>query len=82
IELVFSFNNNKTKQSKTMVLAITDQHQRLDLKSSEQLLFIPAQSSPLQGTIDKQLFEQWKQEELEQQRAQTEEELDQYLERE
>ncbi|EPW8047215.1 SNF2-related protein [Vibrio sp. Vb1026] len=82
IELVFSFNNNKTKQSKTMVLAITDQHQRLDLKSSEQLLFIPAQSSPLQGIVENQLFEQWKQEELEQQRAQTEEELDQYLERE
>ncbi|MGR5118481.1 SNF2-related protein [Vibrio astriarenae] len=82
IELVFSFNNNKTKQRKTMVLAITEQQQRLDLKNAEQLLSIPALASPFQGAIEDQLFEQWKQEELEQQRAQTEEELDEYLERE
>ncbi|WP_375752888.1 SNF2-related protein [Vibrio sp. HN007] len=82
IEVIFSFNNNKTEQRKTMVLAVTDQQQRLDLKNAEQLLSIPAQASPLQGGIEDQLFEQWKQEELEQQRAQTEDELDEYLERE
>ncbi|MFT6778374.1 MAG: superfamily II DNA or RNA helicase [Paraglaciecola sp.] len=82
IELIFSFNNNKTKQRKIMVLAITDQQQRLDLKNGEQLLSIPAEASPLQGLIEDQFFEQWKQEELDKQRTQTEEELDEYLERE
>jgi superfamily II DNA or RNA helicase len=82
IELIFSFNNNKTKQRKIMVLAITDQQQRLDLKNGEQLLSIPAEASPLHGLIEDQFFEQWKQEELDKQRTQTEEELDEYLERE
>ena len=82
IELLFSFNNNKTKQRKIMVLAMTDQQKRLDLKNGEQLLSIPAKTSTPQGVIEEQLFEQWKQEELDQQRTQTEEELDEYLERE
>ena len=82
IELIFSFNNNKTKQRKTMVLAVTDQQQQLDAKNGEQLLFIPAEASPLQSAIEDQFFEKRKQEELDNQRAQTEEELDKYLERE
>lgn len=65
-----------------MVLAMTDQQKRLDLKNGEQLLSIPAKTSTPQGAIEEQLFGQWKQEELDQQRAQTEEELDEYLERE
>lgn len=82
IELIFSFNKNKTEHRKTLVLAMTDNQERLPPKNAEQLLFIPAQSSPIGEPISEHVFAQWKNEELQQQRAQTEEELDTYLERE
>lgn len=81
-ELRFSYNRGKTQNTRLIVLAQTDGGQRLSLENSDHLLHIPASEQALTGTLPSGLFNDWRSQIVEETQAQTEEELDTYLEQE
>ena len=81
-ELRFSCNRGKTQNTRLIVLAQTDDGQRLSLENSDHLLYIPASEQALTGTLPPGLFNDWRSQIAEETQAQTEEELDTYLEQE
>jgi len=81
-ELRFSYNRGKTQNTRLIVLAQTDDGQRLSLENSDHLLYIPASEQALTGTLPPGLFNDWRSQIAEETQAQTEEELDTYLEQE
>lgn len=81
-ELRFSYNRGKTQNTRLIVLAQTDDGQRLSLENSDHLLYIPASEQALSGPLHPGLFDDWRTQIVEEAQAQTEEELDSYLEQE
>lgn len=81
-EIRFTFNQGKTSNTRLVVLAQTDDGQKLTLENAEHLMCVPATSEPLTDAIPSELFESWQTQVLEDTEAETEAELDNYLEQE
>lgn len=81
-EIRFTYNKGKTKNTRLVVLAITDDGQKLTLENADHLMSVPAREEPLADVIPAELFASWQSQVVEETEAETEAELDQYLEQE
>lgn len=81
-EIQFSYNCGKTKNTRLIVLAQTDVGERLSLENGDHLLYIPATEQALTDPVPAQMFDDWQALVMEESRAETEAELDKYLEQE
>lgn len=81
-EIRFTYNQGKTKSTRLVLLAKTDNGQRLTLENADHLMSVPAREEPLTDGIPEGLFEDWQSEVVKETKAETEAELDHYLEQE
>ena len=80
VNITFSYNKGKVNENHLMVLAETDQGERIDC--SEQMLCIPAHIQQASIEIEEGKFDTWVEEVVEERTAYTETQLDEYLEQE
>lgn len=81
-ETSFTYNKGNTSTRHLVVLAQTDQGERLSAEMAEHLLCIPAESVPMMEELPETLFADWREETLAGLIKQTEVELEQYFEQE
>jgi superfamily II DNA/RNA helicase len=81
-EIRFTYNQGKTRNTRLVVLAQTDDGQKLTLENAEHLMCVPATSEPLADAIPAAFFESWQSQVIKDTEAETEAELDNYLEQE
>lgn len=81
-EIRFTYNKGRTRNTRLVVLAQTDDGQKLTLENADHLMCVPATSEPLTDAIPAELFKSWQSQVVEETEAETEAELDQYLEQE
>jgi len=81
-EIRLTYNRAKTKNTRLVVLAKTDDGHRLTPENAEHLMFVPAREGGLTDDIPQGLFSDWQSQIAKEAQAQTEAELDQYLEQE
>ncbi|ERP92171.1 hypothetical protein Q666_11225 [Marinobacter sp. ES-1] len=81
-EIRFTYNKGKTKSTRLVVLAQTDDGQKLTLENADHLMSVPARAETLSDSIPEELFADWKSQIVKAAEAETEAELDNYLEQE
>jgi len=81
-EIRFTYNKGRTRNTRLVVLAQTDEGQRLTLENADHMMCVPAVGEPLTDAIPAELFKNWQSRIVEETEAETEAELDQYLEQE
>jgi superfamily II DNA/RNA helicase len=81
-EIQFTYNRGKTKNTRLVVLAQTDDGQKLTLDNADHLMCVPATREPLREAPSEELFKAWQSQIVEETEAETEAELDRYLEQE
>lgn len=82
LEISARFNEGKSVRTQLVVLAATEEGERLSRENAEHLLCIPAHAEHLPKPIPESYFDHWKEDVLEESTRQTEAELDEYLEQE
>ena len=81
-EIHATYNRGKTRKTRLVSLAMTENGERLSLDNAEHLMCIPAHISAPDHNIPEERFADWQDEELSEHIRQTEEQLDIYLEQE
>jgi superfamily II DNA or RNA helicase len=81
-EIQFIYNLGKTRNTRLVVLAQTDDGQKITLANADHLMRIPATKQALTETIPSGMFDAWKSQIVEESKAETEVELNNYLEQE
>jgi SNF2 family DNA or RNA helicase len=81
-EIQFTYNQRKTRNTRLVVLAQTDDGQKLTLENADHLMCVPAKQQPLTDAIPVDFFDTWQTDIVKQTEAKTEAELDNYLEQE
>jgi hypothetical protein len=81
-EVRFTYNKGRTQNTRLVVLAQTSDGRRLTLENADHLMSIPAREEPLSDAIPQRHFAEWQAQVVEEAEAETEAELDQYLEQE
>ena len=81
-EIQFTYNRGKTKNTRLVALAQTDEGQKLTLENADHLMCVPARKQRLAAEVPAELFETWRSQIVEETEAETEAELDNYLEQE
>ncbi len=81
-EIQFTFNQGKTRNTRLVVLAQTDDGQKLTLENANHLMCVPASEESLKETIPAGMLGDWQAQIVEETEAETEAELDNYLEQE
>lgn len=82
LQIQFTYNQGKTKNTRLVVLAQTDNGQKLTLENADHLMSVPASKQPLTAAIPPETFEAWQAQVVQDAEAETEAELDNYLEQE
>lgn len=82
LQIQFTYNRGKTKNTRLVVLARTDDGQKLTLENADHLMSVPATKESLTDAIPSETFEAWQSQVAEEAEAETETELDNYLEQE
>jgi len=82
LEIRATFNEGRSSRTQLVVLAATENGERLSAENAQHLLCVPAHGEPLPKPVPEGYFDQWQAEVLEASKRQTEEELDEYLEQE
>jgi superfamily II DNA/RNA helicase len=82
VNIRFRYNQGKTTENHLLVLAENDSGQRMNTKTAEHLLRVPATASKLQNTLPDSHFAAWIKQAMEEKTLETEQQLNQYLEQE
>lgn len=82
LQIQFTYNRGKTQNTRLVVLAQTDDDQKLTLKNADHLMSVPATKERLTEAIPSGTFEAWQSQIAKEAEAETEAELDNYLEQE
>lgn len=82
LQIQFTYNQGKTKNTRLVVLAQTDDGQKLTLENADHLMSVPANKQPLTDAIPSETFEAWQAQVVQDAQTETEAELDDYLEQE
>lgn len=82
LQIQFTYNRGKTKNTRLVVLARTDDGQKLTLENADHLMSVPATKESPTDVIPSEMFEAWQSQVAEEAEAETETELDNYLEQE
>lgn len=81
-EIQFTYNRGKTRNTRLVALAQTDDGHKLTLENTDHLMCVPASKEPLTAPIPADVFETWQSRIVKETEAETEAELDNYLEQE
>lgn len=82
LNITFEYNRGRSKENRVVVLAQTDAGERLHPNNAEHLLYIPAHQQADCLEFNTAPFNDWVEEVVAEQRAETEQQLDLYLEQE